>query len=419
MKPMIGIITIVILACTAEIKSQFLEVKEGKNAIVKVDPTGNAAQFQDRLPPGTKVRKMGEVDRYYDIQLPDGRRGWSYKGNFNEVTEEDLDTPPVSSEVSEQSLMSRSDVLKIIVVDVEVGDATIIICPLENGKRDVLVIDTGENDSERIKNILIENGIGISYKTIDRLYITHYDYDHFGDAPELIALSERIYDHGFFNVKNTGSMKDYLESINKPGVDNREITLAYAETFSGGVEVECVAVNNATDFDPDIQPSTNSDNDNSIALIVTYSGFDYFTAGDLTFNPEKSLATGIMNCDVYHVNHHGSRATSSDIDFVTKLDPEVSIASNGTKHGHPTKEVAQRLIDIGSLHLQTNFNPDSRAFQQDLKYIADDTYNEENEQEELEGASGTISIIVDPVSKKYYIIMPGLPLREGTFAIEL
>jgi beta-lactamase superfamily II metal-dependent hydrolase len=114
------------------------------------------------------------------------------------------------------------------------------------------------------------------------------------------------------------------------------MTLDYQEDFSGGVSVECVAVNNATDFHPTRSPSVSKDNPNSIAFIITFDGFDYFTDGDLTKSPENSLATGIKNCDVYHVDHHGSRATSSVLAFVQKLDPEVSIASNGTRYGHPT-----------------------------------------------------------------------------------
>jgi beta-lactamase superfamily II metal-dependent hydrolase len=419
MKKMLVLAVIILCTYTIEINSQILEVKEGRSAIVKFEPTGDAEQFPDRLPSGTRVKQMGEADRYYDILMQDGRRGWSYKGNFIISSDDEWAIETDTSEVNEQNLLLRSDVLKIIVVDVEVGDATIIICPLENGERDVLVIDTGENDTERIKKILVDNGIAILNKPIDRLYITHYDNDHFGDAPNLIPLCKRIYDHGNNNIKNTGAMRNYLDAINEPDVDRRVMTLTYSETFSGGVEFECVAVNNSTDFMPENEPSTDSDNDNSIALLISFKDFDYFTGGDLTLNAERSLASGIKNCDVYHVNHHGSKNTSSDIDFVTKLDPEVSISSNGTRHGHPTKEVAQRLINLGSIHLQTNNNPDPRAFQPDFKFIADDTYKEDDDAEELDGALGTITIVVEPVTMKYYIIMPGLPLSEGTFNIEL
>ena len=196
------------------------------------------------------------------------------------------------------------------------------------------------------------------------------------------------------------------------------MTLGYQETLSGGVTIECVAVNQATDFDPNFEPTSPNDNANSIALIISFDSFDYFTGGDLTKTPEQSLSKQIKNCDVYHVNHHGSKTTSSSLEFVTKLDPEVSVASNGAKYGHPTDEVASRLTALGSNFYQTNVNLDPRAHQPDSKFVADDTYNDDNEAEELEGASGTIRIVVDPVPNKYYVLMPGLPLSEATFNIE-
>jgi len=391
-----------------------LQVKPGKQAIVKVAPTGNAEQFPDRLPPGTKVTKLDEVPRYYLIRLADGRTGWSYKGNFSLVEGGEPTGVASPGVTTKDSLLARSDVLKIIIIDVEVGDGTLIICPAEDGKQDVILIDTGENDSDRIKKELVDNGFILSSgKPVTRIIISHYDHDHCGDAPELIPLTEIVYDHGDNNIK-----ADYLTAVQAPGVDRRQMTLDYQETFSGGVSVECIAVNQATDFDPDFNPTSPNDNANSIALIISFDNFDYFTGGDLTKKAEQSLAGEIKNCDTYHVNHHGSRTTSSASGFVAKLDPEVSVASNGAKYGHPSKDVASRLIDLGSKFYQTNINLDSRAHQPDPKFVADDTYNDDNEAEELEGASGTIRIVVDPVADKYYVVMPGLPLSEATFDIE-
>ena len=156
-----------------------------------------------------------------------------------------------------------------------------------------------------------------------------------------------------------------------------------------------------------------------MALIFSFDGFDYFTGGDLTKSPERSLATNVRNCDVYHVNHHGSRATSSVLEFVTALDPEVSVVSNGTEYGHPTSDVALRLInEVGSMFYQTNANENSVAHQPDPKFVADDTYHEDDDEEDAEGATGNITIIVDPVTDMYYVIMPGLALSEATFSIE-
>ncbi|MEO0554473.1 MAG: hypothetical protein AAF149_14805 [Bacteroidota bacterium] len=386
-------------------KAQQLEVKSGKSAIVKVAPNGSADHIGERLPAGTRVTKVSEQPRYYLIRQSNGLEGWSYKGNFIEIE---------SSQLSGADLLVRNDVLKIIILDVEVGDAALIICPEnEDGEQDVILIDTGENDADRIKNELVSNGISLIGHPITRFYISHYDFDHMGAYEDVLPLSKVIYDHGNNNIKDY-----YYESIKKRGNDRQLMTLDYEEEFTGGVKIECIAVNQSTDFDPDEEPSYDGDNENSIALIVSYDGFEYFTAGDLTFSAEKSLAEGIRNCDVYHVNHHGSSTTSSQLDFVTKLDPEVSIASNGKKYGHPRKSVVQRLVGLGSKFYQTNVTRHSKGNQPDPKYVADDTYHDKSWKEDNEGARGTIRVVVDGNADKYYVLMPDLPIDEATFSIE-
>lgn len=400
------------LGCAA----QTLEVKPGRTAIVKSEPTADASELGGRLPSGTQVLQIGAAPRYFKIQVPDGRIGWSYKGYFQLVAPT---SQPTNSELTAEDLLSRQDVLKIIVIDVEVGDATLILCPEEDGRRDVILIDTGEDDGDRIRDELTRNGIALSGKPIDRFVITHYDRDHCGDAEELLPLAQTLYDHGD-NIKSKLKTR-YLRLVSEPGVDRRTMTLNYQETFSGGVSIECVAVNRATDFDPQIGPASPAeDNPNSIALIVSYAGFDYFTGGDLTKGPEQSLARGIRNCDVYHVNHHGSSATSSDLSFVQALDPEVSIASNGTRHGHPTATVAKRLLDqqAGNVFFQTNVNDDPRAHHPDPKFVADDTLNDDDELEDAEGPLGTIQVVVDSTRSQYFVLLPGLTIAEGTFPIE-
>jgi beta-lactamase superfamily II metal-dependent hydrolase len=394
-------------------QTDWLEVKPGYSAIVRTAPNGNASEIAPRLPEGTRVQKIGEAARFYSIILPSGQVGWSYKANFR-ASSGSASPAPNAPSVTKESLLARPDLLQIVVLDVEVGDATLIVCPEENGVRDVILIDTGENDGDRIAKELVSQGFSLSAKPITRFIATHYDHDHIGDVRQILPWTQTVYDHGNNNIKPS-----YHSLVTQPGVDRRTMTLNYDETFSGSVRMECVAVNQRTDFDTEtVSPSTSGDNPNSIATIISIGSFDYFTGGDLTFSAEKSLAKGIRNCDVYHANHHGSRATSSDLDFVNKLDPEVTVASNGTKHGHPSKTVADRLISIGSKFFQTNANEDSRANQPNAKFIGDTTVLEDDEEEDEEGAIGSIRIIVDSSAGKYYVIMPNLPLSEGTFPIE-
>lgn len=404
----------VVLIVAPSAFAEWLQVKPDRSAIVKTAPTGDADESPDRLPAGTRVEKVGEAQRYYSIRLANGAVGWSYKGNFDVVTGPATPSAPANLPVTKESLLARTDLLHILVLDVEVGDSTLVICPEENGTRDVILIDTGENDSDRIAAELVKNGFILSSRPITRFIATHYDYDHIGAVPRVLPWTQTVYDHGNNNVKDY-----YLQAVTAPGVDRRKMTLNYEETFSGGVRLECVAVNQATDFDPNTGPSAPDDNPNSIATIFTFGNFDYFTAGDLTFTAERSLARSIRNVDVYHANHHGSRTTSSDQTFITKLDPEVTVASNGTRHGHPSASVAKRLIEnVGSAFYQTNANDDTRAHQPVAKFIGDASVHDDDDLENDEGAIGTIRIVVDAKAGFYYVIMPNLPLAEGTYRIE-
>src|SRR5438105_3968753 len=96
---------------------------------------------------------------------------------------------------------ARTDTLRIYVVDVEGGGATLVISP---GAQSML-IDSGspgaaaERDSQRIADAMHAAGL----KKIDYLFTTHYDGDHVGGAPAAnsVAHFERFFDHGDMDMK--------------------------------------------------------------------------------------------------------------------------------------------------------------------------------------------------------------------------
>ena len=68
--------------------------------------------------------------------------------------------------------------------------------------------------------------------------------------------------------------------------------------------------------------------------------------GDASIIREKDILDeyNILNIDVLKVGHHGSN-TSSDKEFIKKMNPKYSIISVGRKnrYGHPNKEVLNNL----------------------------------------------------------------------------
>src|SRR5262245_35607234 len=119
--------------------------------------------------------------------------------------------------------------LRIYVIDVEGGGATLVIAP----SGDSMLIDSGspgpaaERDSKRIADAMRDAGLA----KINSLFTTHYDGDHVGGAPAANAVAhfERFFDHGEMDpkwVQNRGiedRYQAYLEiaggqrTILKPG----------------------------------------------------------------------------------------------------------------------------------------------------------------------------------------------------------
>src|SRR5262245_41417734 len=122
-----------------------------------------------------------------------------------------------------------ADTLRIYVIDVEGGGATLVVAP--SGRS--MLIDSGspgpaaERDSKPIADAMK----AASLTRIDYLLTTHYDGDHVGGAPAAngVAHFERFFDHGEMDPKweqNRGieeRYKAYLDiaagkrTIVKPG----------------------------------------------------------------------------------------------------------------------------------------------------------------------------------------------------------
>ena len=191
-------------------------------------------------------------------------------------------------------------------VNVGQGDCTLI-----RHHQKVILIDTGGltyND--------IANGTLIPYLRkkriykIDAVFITHYDYDHYG------ALA--------------GLQKEY------------KINSVYDYYSSYPVSVNGLTFNNYNTYGL----TSNEENDRSLVLSFNILNKDFLIMGDAP----KWVENEIMNdyesipCDILKLGHHGSDTSSSD-KFIQYTSPEVAIVSCGknNKFGHPNKSVVDTL----------------------------------------------------------------------------
>lgn len=214
---------------------------------------------------------------------------------------------------------------EVIFLDVGQGDSTVIILP--GGK--TILIDTGGTFTSNYslvenKTVPYLNSRGIA--RIDLLILTHGDYDHMGEAKELISL---------IKVDNILINKGKINNLENEILNNKKVSKAKDNYIIG--EYEFLFLNNKI-YD--------NENSNSIVTYINIKNNNILLMGDADKKVEKNIIDeyNLPKMDILKVGHHGSK-TSSDEKFINEINPLYSIISVGknNRYGHPNKEVIQSL----------------------------------------------------------------------------
>ena len=264
-----------------------------------------------------------------------------------------------------------SKTLDIYVVDVEGGNATLLVAP----SGESLLIDTGNSgvaaarDAGRI--VAAAQAAGLS--RIDNLITTHWHGDHFGGMAELAARMpiRHFIDHGP-NVQPAAAADEFLQktypqiyargthTVAKPGSRIPVAGLDVLVVTSAGATVKdpLPGAGAANPYCSSFKPGENNAEDPmSVGTHVTFGKFRTIHLGDLTKNKEFELmcpANRIGTVDVLLGLHHGVDTSNSEV-LVHALRPRVAIMNNGTrKGGQPevmkTLHASPGLEDLWQMH---------------------------------------------------------------------
>ena len=218
----------------------------------------------------------------------------------------------------------------IYYLDVGQGDSSLLITPY---KKEIIMIDTGGliNSNYQVSDniMLFLKSLGIS--KINTLIITHGDYDHMGDAINIVGnfkVEKVIFNCGEFNELEQDLIKvldkkkiPYYSCIKELNIDNNKLYFLNNKGYG-------------------------NENDNSSVIYTELENHKFLFMGDAGADVEEDLIQkyNLQDIDVLKVGHHGSK-TSSSKEFVNEINPEHSIISVGknNRYGHPNDIVLENL----------------------------------------------------------------------------
>ncbi len=241
-----------------------------------------------------------------------------------------------------------SNALQIYFIDVEGGQATLIVTPAG----DSLLIDTGwplERDTQRISAVAKLAKL----TKIDYVLITHYHQDHVGGVPALVGAIPvgTFIDHGPLREPGEPMDDDYAayQKVLATG-KYKHIVAQPGETLPiKGVEAVVVSSDGVLIDHPlpgagqpnpyckssASRPADHTENARSAGTVLTFGKVRILDLGDLTWDKEMDLmcpVNKIGKIDVYVVSHHGFEQSGSPA-LVDAIAPRVAVMDNGANKG--------------------------------------------------------------------------------------
>ena len=221
--------------------------------------------------------------------------------------------------------------IKVSYLDVGQGDSIFIKYPYNKSN---ILIDTGgllNSNYSVISNKTIPYLKSIGIYKINYLILSHGDYDHMGEAINLInefKVDKVIFNCGTHNnlEKELISVLDkkkikYYSCIKELSIDNNKLYFLQTKEY-------------------------NNENDNSNVIYTELNNYKFLFMGDAGIDKEKDILEkyNLKDIDFLKVGHHGSTTSSSE-EFINSINPKYSLISVGknNRYGHPKEAILNTL----------------------------------------------------------------------------
>lgn len=235
----------------------------------------------------------------------------------------------------------------------DIGQGTAVLIETKNK---TLLYDTGpiQGKDNAGQRIILPFLRGRGIEKVDRLVISHSDSDHIGGAAALLKEIE------FASMMGSLPLSNNL-LVNLSQRDIPSIPCRFGQSWIWDeVEFYIWHPHEASNFAEKVQGKPN---EMSCVLEVRNRNISFWLTGDVERQGETEIndrltkdALGALKNKhlIFMAPHHGSK-TSSSLDLLRKLEPNIAYAQNGyrNRYGHPHPRVTERYQNLGIPFYQT------------------------------------------------------------------
>lgn len=238
--------------------------------------------------------------------------------------------------------------LNVTMLDVGQGECV----GIETREHHVYLVDAGSTSKKKTGQYQIIPWLKyIGTRSVEGIFITHWDEDHISAVGELLEWSEssRVKIRRIF-LPDVALKDEVLETLLQQ-IEEAEVSVEYLSAgehmTDGALQISCLH--------PYAKKVPEDRNDSSLVLRLSQGDFQMLLTGDLEKSGEDWLVEQArpatqnpLRCTILDAGHHGASNATGEA-LLDLAQPGVVLISCGknNRYGHPAPETLQRLEERG------------------------------------------------------------------------